>query len=40
MTSFYKMQQIWNRLPHLKAVVVYKDFIAERHPNLYTVSEY
>ncbi|XP_041283635.1 long-chain-fatty-acid--CoA ligase ACSBG1 isoform X3 [Onychostruthus taczanowskii] len=33
-----KIMQIWNRLPHLKAVVLYKDSIAERHPNLYTIT--
>ncbi|XP_032926145.1 long-chain-fatty-acid--CoA ligase ACSBG1 isoform X2 [Catharus ustulatus] len=35
-----KIMQIWNRLPHLKAVVLYKDSIAERHPNLYTMEEF
>ncbi|XP_064244940.1 long-chain-fatty-acid--CoA ligase ACSBG1 isoform X3 [Passer domesticus] len=33
-----KIMQIWNRLPHLKAVVLYKDSIAETHPNLYTIT--
>ncbi|XP_039413961.1 long-chain-fatty-acid--CoA ligase ACSBG1 isoform X3 [Corvus cornix cornix] len=33
-----KIMQIWNRLPHLKAVVLYKDSIAERHPNMYTIT--
>ncbi|XP_068060555.1 long-chain-fatty-acid--CoA ligase ACSBG1 isoform X4 [Anomalospiza imberbis] len=33
-----KIMQIWNRLPHLKAVVLYKDSIAERRPNLYTIT--
>ncbi|XP_021403025.2 long-chain-fatty-acid--CoA ligase ACSBG1 isoform X3 [Lonchura striata] len=33
-----KIMQIWNRLPHLKAVVLYKDSIAERHPNLYMIT--
>ncbi|XP_064244939.1 long-chain-fatty-acid--CoA ligase ACSBG1 isoform X2 [Passer domesticus] len=35
-----KIMQIWNRLPHLKAVVLYKDSIAETHPNLYTMEEF
>uniref|UniRef100_A0A8D0EKS3 Long-chain-fatty-acid--CoA ligase ACSBG1 n=1 Tax=Strix occidentalis caurina TaxID=311401 RepID=A0A8D0EKS3_STROC len=35
-----KIMQIWNRLPHLKAVVLYKDSIPERHPNLYTMEEF
>ncbi|XP_021403027.2 long-chain-fatty-acid--CoA ligase ACSBG1 isoform X5 [Lonchura striata] len=35
-----KIMQIWNRLPHLKAVVLYKDSIAERHPNLYMMEEF
>ncbi|XP_041877765.1 long-chain-fatty-acid--CoA ligase ACSBG1 isoform X3 [Corvus kubaryi] len=33
-----KIMQIWNRLPHLKAVVLYKDSIAEKHPNMYTIT--
>ncbi|XP_035409969.1 long-chain-fatty-acid--CoA ligase ACSBG1 isoform X3 [Cygnus atratus] len=33
-----KIMQIWNRLPHLKAVVLYKDSIPERCPNLYTIT--
>ncbi|XP_040979851.1 long-chain-fatty-acid--CoA ligase ACSBG1 isoform X2 [Aquila chrysaetos chrysaetos] len=35
-----KIMQIWNRLPCLKAVVLYKDSIPERHPNLYTMEEF
>ncbi|KAM6350662.1 LOW QUALITY PROTEIN: long-chain-fatty-acid--CoA ligase ACSBG1 [Alca torda] len=35
-----KITQIWNRLPYLKAVVLYKDSIPERHPNLYTMEEF
>ncbi|XP_071425048.1 long-chain-fatty-acid--CoA ligase ACSBG1 isoform X2 [Pithys albifrons albifrons] len=35
-----KIMQIWDHLPHLKAVVLYKDSIAERHPNLYTMEEF
>ncbi|XP_010124917.1 PREDICTED: long-chain-fatty-acid--CoA ligase ACSBG1, partial [Chlamydotis macqueenii] len=35
-----KIMQIWNRLPHLKAVVLYKDSIPERHPNLYAMEEF
>ncbi|KAM9181713.1 long-chain-fatty-acid--CoA ligase ACSBG1 isoform 3-T3 [Mergus octosetaceus] len=35
-----KIMQIWNRLPHLKAVVLYKDSIPERCPNLYTMEEF
>ncbi|KAJ6664148.1 hypothetical protein lerEdw1_008363 [Lerista edwardsae] len=35
-----KITQIWNRLPHLKAVVMYKDSLPEkRMPNLYTMNE-
>ncbi|XP_009992808.1 PREDICTED: long-chain-fatty-acid--CoA ligase ACSBG1 [Chaetura pelagica] len=34
-----KIMQIWSRLPHLKAVVLYKDSVPEKHPNLYTVCE-
>ncbi|KAM6388553.1 long-chain-fatty-acid--CoA ligase ACSBG1 isoform 6-T6 [Pluvialis apricaria] len=33
-----KIMQIWNRLPCLKAVVLYKDSIPERYPNLYTIT--
>ncbi|XP_009701132.1 PREDICTED: long-chain-fatty-acid--CoA ligase ACSBG1 [Cariama cristata] len=35
-----KIMQIWNRLPHLKAVVLYKDSIPEKHPNLYMMEEF
>ncbi|OXB82031.1 UNVERIFIED_CONTAM: hypothetical protein H355_004114 [Colinus virginianus] len=35
-----KIMQIWNRLPHLKAVVLYRDSVLERHPNLYTMEEF
>ncbi|XP_051484655.1 long-chain-fatty-acid--CoA ligase ACSBG1 isoform X3 [Apus apus] len=35
-----KIMQIWSRLPHLKAVVLYKDSVPERHPNLYTMEEF
>ncbi|KAM6060075.1 long-chain-fatty-acid--CoA ligase ACSBG1 [Theristicus caerulescens] len=35
-----KIMQLWSRLPHLKAVVLYKDSIPERHPNLYTMEEF
>ncbi|KAM9223832.1 long-chain-fatty-acid--CoA ligase ACSBG1 [Leptosomus discolor] len=35
-----KIMQIWNRLPHLKAVVLYKDSVPERRPNLYTMEEF
>ncbi|XP_066492662.1 long-chain-fatty-acid--CoA ligase ACSBG1 [Tiliqua scincoides] len=35
-----KITQIWNRLPHLKAVVMYKDSLPEKHPNVYTMNEF
>ncbi|NXX88950.1 ACBG1 ligase, partial [Centropus bengalensis] len=35
-----KIMQIWSRLPLLKAVVLYKDSVAERQPNLYTMEEF
>lgn len=35
-----KITQIWNRLPHLKAVVMYKDSLPEKRPNLYTMNEF
>ncbi|XP_076204536.1 long-chain-fatty-acid--CoA ligase ACSBG1 isoform X2 [Aptenodytes patagonicus] len=35
-----KIMEIWNRLPHLKAIVLYKDSVPERHPNLYTMEEF
>ncbi|XP_064373607.1 long-chain-fatty-acid--CoA ligase ACSBG1 isoform X2 [Dromaius novaehollandiae] len=35
-----KIMQIWNHLPHLKAVVLYRDSMAERRPNLYTMEEF
>ncbi|XP_075753729.1 long-chain-fatty-acid--CoA ligase ACSBG1 isoform X3 [Pelodiscus sinensis] len=35
-----KIMQIWNRLPYLKAVVLYNDCLPERHPNLYTMEEF
>uniref|UniRef100_A0A8B9GCN6 Long-chain-fatty-acid--CoA ligase ACSBG1 n=1 Tax=Amazona collaria TaxID=241587 RepID=A0A8B9GCN6_9PSIT len=35
-----KIMQIWNRLPHLKAVVLYKDSLPKRYPNLYTMEEF
>ncbi|XP_019359943.1 PREDICTED: long-chain-fatty-acid--CoA ligase ACSBG1 [Gavialis gangeticus] len=35
-----KIMQIWNRLPHLKAVVQYKESLPEKHPNLYTMEEF
>ncbi|XP_030047440.1 long-chain-fatty-acid--CoA ligase ACSBG1 [Microcaecilia unicolor] len=35
-----KILQIWNRLPHLKAVVQYKGSLQEKHPNLYTWEEF
>ncbi|XP_029766605.1 long-chain-fatty-acid--CoA ligase ACSBG1 [Terrapene carolina triunguis] len=37
---FLKPQQIWSRLPCLKAVVLYNDSLPERHPNLYTMEEF
>ncbi|XP_070809871.1 long-chain-fatty-acid--CoA ligase ACSBG1 [Pituophis catenifer annectens] len=35
-----KIMQIWDRLPYLKAVVMYKDSVSEKHPNLYTMDEF
>ncbi|XP_053128902.1 long-chain-fatty-acid--CoA ligase ACSBG1 isoform X2 [Hemicordylus capensis] len=35
-----KIMQIWNRLPDLKAVVMYKDSLPEKHPNVYTMDEF
>ncbi|XP_078541334.1 long-chain-fatty-acid--CoA ligase ACSBG1 isoform X2 [Lissotriton helveticus] len=35
-----KVMQIWDRLPHLKAVVQYKGSLTEKHPNLYTWKEF
>uniref|UniRef100_A0A8C5SA24 Long-chain-fatty-acid--CoA ligase ACSBG1 n=1 Tax=Laticauda laticaudata TaxID=8630 RepID=A0A8C5SA24_LATLA len=35
-----KIMQIWDRLPYLKAVVMYKDHVSEKHPNLYTMDEF
>nr|XP_033776576.1 long-chain-fatty-acid--CoA ligase ACSBG1 [Geotrypetes seraphini] len=35
-----KILQIWNRLPHLKAVVQYKGSLQEKQPNLYTWEEF
>lgn len=32
--------QIWDRLPYLKAVVMYKDRVSEKHPNLYMVCKF
>lgn len=30
--------KIWDRLPHLKAVVMYKGPLLEKRPGLYTVT--
>ncbi|XP_054858667.1 long-chain-fatty-acid--CoA ligase ACSBG1 [Eublepharis macularius] len=35
-----KITQIWHRLPHLKAVVMYKDSVLEKRPNLYMMDEF
>ncbi|XP_077174470.1 long-chain-fatty-acid--CoA ligase ACSBG1 isoform X2 [Paroedura picta] len=35
-----KIMQIWPRLPHLKAVVMYRDPVAEKTPNLYAMDEF
>ncbi|KAM4747730.1 long-chain-fatty-acid--CoA ligase ACSBG1 isoform 2-T2 [Rhinophrynus dorsalis] len=35
-----KIMQIWEKLPHLKAVVQYKGNLKERRPNLYTWNEF
>ncbi|XP_026540924.1 long-chain-fatty-acid--CoA ligase ACSBG1 isoform X2 [Notechis scutatus] len=35
-----KIMQVWDRLPYLKAVVMYKDRVSEKHPNLYTMEEF
>ncbi|XP_069480515.1 long-chain-fatty-acid--CoA ligase ACSBG1 isoform X2 [Ambystoma mexicanum] len=35
-----KIMQIWDKLPHLKAVVQYKGSVTEKHPNLYTWEEF
>ncbi|KAJ7311252.1 hypothetical protein JRQ81_006866 [Phrynocephalus forsythii] len=35
-----KIIQIWDRLPQLKAVVMYKGRLAEKRPNLYTMDEF
>lgn len=35
-----KIQQIQNRLPHLKAIVQYKDELTEKVPNLYSWKEF
>lgn len=35
-----KIQQIQNRLPHLKAIVQYKDELMDRVPNLYSWKEF
>ncbi|XP_063170460.1 long-chain-fatty-acid--CoA ligase ACSBG1 isoform X4 [Candoia aspera] len=32
--------QIWDRLPYLKAVVMYKDSVPEKHPNLFMMDEF
>ncbi|OXB65672.1 hypothetical protein ASZ78_014651 [Callipepla squamata] len=39
-SDFLRFRVIWNRLPHLKAVVLYRDSVLERHPNLYTMEEF
>ncbi|XP_063170458.1 long-chain-fatty-acid--CoA ligase ACSBG1 isoform X2 [Candoia aspera] len=35
-----KIMQIWDRLPYLKAVVMYKDSVPEKHPNLFMMDEF
>ncbi|XP_048338080.1 long-chain-fatty-acid--CoA ligase ACSBG1 isoform X3 [Sphaerodactylus townsendi] len=35
-----KIMQIWHQLPHLKAVVMYRDPMSEKHPNLYAMDEF
>nr|XP_056721767.1 long-chain-fatty-acid--CoA ligase ACSBG1 [Euleptes europaea] len=35
-----KIMQIWHRLPHLKAVVLYKDPVLEKRPDLYAMDEF
>ncbi|XP_020640503.3 long-chain-fatty-acid--CoA ligase ACSBG1 isoform X1 [Pogona vitticeps] len=35
-----KIIQIWDRLPHLKAVVMYKGPLLEKRPGLYTMDEF
>lgn len=30
--------QVEDKLPHLKAIIQYKDALKEKRPNLYTVS--
>ncbi|CAI5793253.1 long-chain-fatty-acid--CoA ligase ACSBG1 isoform X2 [Podarcis lilfordi] len=35
-----KITQIQNCLPHLKAIVMYRGPLAEKHPNLYTMDEF
>ncbi|XP_062998686.1 long-chain-fatty-acid--CoA ligase ACSBG1 [Elgaria multicarinata webbii] len=35
-----KIMQIWNRLPHLKAVVMYKEPLLSKSPNLYAMDEF
>uniref|UniRef100_A0A6J0SZL2 Long-chain-fatty-acid--CoA ligase ACSBG1 n=1 Tax=Pogona vitticeps TaxID=103695 RepID=A0A6J0SZL2_9SAUR len=35
-----KIMQIWDRLPHLKAVVMYKGPLLEKRPGLYTMDKF
>uniref|UniRef100_A0A8D0H6A6 Long-chain-fatty-acid--CoA ligase ACSBG1 n=1 Tax=Sphenodon punctatus TaxID=8508 RepID=A0A8D0H6A6_SPHPU len=35
-----KIMQIWSLLPHLKAVMMYKDSLPEKCPNLYMMEEF
>ncbi|XP_013385720.1 long-chain-fatty-acid--CoA ligase ACSBG2 isoform X3 [Lingula anatina] len=35
-----KILKIWDKVPHLKAVVQYKDEVAERRPNVYSWQEF
>uniref|UniRef100_A0A670JZA9 Long-chain-fatty-acid--CoA ligase ACSBG1 n=1 Tax=Podarcis muralis TaxID=64176 RepID=A0A670JZA9_PODMU len=35
-----KITQIQNCLPHLKAIVMYRGPLAEKHPNVYTMDEF
>lgn len=36
----FSILQIEDKLPHLKAIVQYKDALKEKRPNLYTVSKH
>lgn len=35
---YFVCSQVEDKLPHLKAIIQYKDALKEKRPNLYTVS--